>query len=82
VWCIGENQYGQLGDGTTTDRQKFIKVQELPNNITSIGAGYNSTCVLTEVGEVWCWGDNSVGQLGNGTNDNSTLPVKVIGINQ
>lgn len=82
VWCIGENQFGQLGDGTTIDRQNFIKVKNLPNNIISIEAGYQSTCVLTEVGEVWCWGDNTTGQLGNGTNENSTLPVMVVGINQ
>jgi len=82
VWCIGENPSGQLGDGTTTDSREFIKVSGLSNKITAIGASFGYTCVLSEIGEVWCWGDNAVGQLGNGANENSLLPVRVIGINQ
>lgn len=82
VSCLGENKNGQLGNGTTADSREFMEVIGLPNSITAIGAAYDYTCALTEIGEVWCWGINTVGQLGNGTTNNSPTPVKVIGINQ
>jgi len=44
-----------------------------------IGAGENHTCVLDSNGDAYCWGDNSVGQLGNGTTDSSMAPVAVSG---
>jgi alpha-tubulin suppressor-like RCC1 family protein len=39
-----------------------------------------SSCALKRDHTVWCWGDNTVGQLGNGTTTNSTTPVQVVGI--
>ncbi len=82
VRCLGENKKGQLGDGTTADSQRFAKVKGLPSAVTAIGAAYDDTCTLTTMGEVFCWGDNSSGQLGNGSTEDSLIPVKVVGINQ
>ena len=82
VNCIGENEKGQLGNGNTTDSQKFVEVKGLPAGVTVIGASFDYTCALTEKGEVWCWGHNASGQLGDGTKTDSSFPVKVIGISQ
>ena len=46
---------------------------------TSLAAGDSDVCGLTAAGTAWCWGVNQDGQLGNGTNDNSNVPVAVSG---
>jgi alpha-tubulin suppressor-like RCC1 family protein len=48
-------------------------------SIASINTGGNATCGVTTSGVAYCWGNNSLGQLGNGTTTNSTTPIKVAG---
>jgi len=66
VKCWGKNNFGQLGDGTTTHQINPVDVSELPKRIKSIAAGINHTCAVTSKGNVKCWGDNQAGALGNG----------------
>ena len=82
VKCMGENTKGQLGNGSISDFEAFVTVQDLPTDIIGIGASFDYTCVLANSGEIFCWGSNTSGQLGNGTAENSSTPVKVIGINR
>jgi alpha-tubulin suppressor-like RCC1 family protein len=74
----GSNQTGQLGDGTTNATAVPVKVQ-LPSGttVTQARGGCFHTVALTSKGHVLAWGDNSFGQLGNGTTISSDAPVRV-----
>jgi len=74
----GDNQFGQLGDGTTSSRDTPVKVQ-LPagTKVTSMRAGCGHTLALTVTGHVLAWGYNGDGELGDGTTTSSLTPVRV-----
>ena len=79
VYCWGENWDGQLGNGTNTNSITPTLVADgaIGNSgVTAIDAGAWHTCAL-KGGKVYCWGYNDYGQLGNGTNTNSTTPTLV-----
>lgn len=79
VRCWGQNDYGELGDGSTTDRTTPVQVASL-TNVVKISAGERHTCVLTSSGSVMCWGVNTYGQLGDGTQTFRTTPAAVTGL--
>src|SRR6185295_15965003 len=66
VRCWGNNDHGQLGDGTTTGWAAAPPTDVL-TGVRAIAAGIAHTCALTMTGGVRCWGGNDVGQLGDGT---------------
>jgi alpha-tubulin suppressor-like RCC1 family protein len=78
--CWGYNGYGQLGDNSTTSSSKPVGVYGLGSKVKAISPGYQHTCAVTTKGKVWCWGDNSYGQLGDNTTTNSSKPVAVAGL--
>ena len=79
VWAWGDNDYGQLGDGSTTDRLTPVPVSGL-TDVTAIAGGWYHTIALKSDGTVWAWGENYAGQLGDGTTTERTTPVQVIGL--
>jgi alpha-tubulin suppressor-like RCC1 family protein len=79
VWAWGSNSFGQLGDGTTTDRLMPIQVQGISSAI-DIATGRNHSVALLSDGTVWTWGNNTNGILGDGTTTNRLTPVQVQGL--
>jgi alpha-tubulin suppressor-like RCC1 family protein len=78
--CWGSNDIGQLGDGSFVSSQVPRDVVGLNSGIKFIDADVFHACALTAGGDVWCWGENLSGELGDGTNQSSPLPVKVAGL--
>jgi alpha-tubulin suppressor-like RCC1 family protein len=76
VQCWGYNASGQLGNGTTTNSPTPTPVLlSGANSALSLGGGPNYSCAVLASGGISCWGDNTYGQLGNGTKINSSIPV-------
>ncbi|HRO41448.1 MAG TPA: T9SS type A sorting domain-containing protein [Flavipsychrobacter sp.] len=83
VKAFGENATGQLGDGTTTDKNTPVSVSGL-TGIIAVSAGGDQleahSMALKNDGIVWTWGSNLYGALGNSSTTNTTAPVQAIGL--
>lgn len=78
LWCWGLNMSGEVGDGTTQQRQTPTLVANTAGaTITSADSSSHSCAIID--GIVKCWGQNTFGQLGNGTTVNTATPTAVQG---
>ena len=74
LWAWGYNLFGQLGDGTTSD--KITPVQIGTNNSwTEVTGGSSFSIALNSDGTLWSWGFNGQGQLGDGTTTDKHSPI-------
>jgi alpha-tubulin suppressor-like RCC1 family protein/acyl-[acyl carrier protein]--UDP-N-acetylglucosamine O-acyltransferase len=77
VRCWGNNSYGQLGTGNTTnigDDELPTATQLVLSDVKTLSAGYRHTCALLNTGAVKCWGANAEGELGIGNILSTTVP--------
>ncbi len=79
VWAWGGNNAGQLGDGTTSNRNAPVQVSGL-TSVVAVAAGALHSLALKSDGTVWAWGQNSSGELGDGSTANRLAPVQVLGL--
>jgi alpha-tubulin suppressor-like RCC1 family protein len=81
AYCWGWNAYGQLGDGNTTNSSVPAAVNTsgvlAGQPLSQITSGAYVTCALDAAGAAYCWGYNIYGELGDGTNTNTDVPVAV-----
>ncbi|MGN0667387.1 MAG: DUF4214 domain-containing protein [Huintestinicola sp.] len=78
LYLWGLNDKGQLGDGTTTTSSKPVKITVGNNEkVKAVALGSKHSAAITTNGEVYFWGNNSCGQLGDGTTTSSSTPKKL-----
>lgn len=76
LWAWGNNELGQLGDGTYTLRSSPVPIGN-DSNWLMIRPGYWHTLGLKSDGTLWAWGYNNAGVFGNGTYGNSLIPIQI-----
>jgi cysteine-rich repeat protein len=77
LWCWGDNTTGQLGDGTNANHIQPTKVASPAGPWAAIALGNGHTCATLGTGSLYCWGDNSKGQLGDGTTTSHNKPILI-----
>lgn len=78
AYCWGRNEWGTLGDGTTSDQSTPVPVLG-DLSFVAISAGSFHACGVTAEGSAYCWGDNRFSQLGDGTTSSRPSPAPVAG---
>jgi alpha-tubulin suppressor-like RCC1 family protein len=79
LWAWGNNDSGQLGDGTTASRALPAAVPGM-NGVVAVAAGWASVAAVKYDGSVWAWGDNWGGYLGDQTDISRYSPVAISGV--
>jgi hypothetical protein len=77
IYSWGNNNFGQLGLGHTTQQNTPQLVTAITDKIISISCGYAHVMALTDKGDVYIWGNNEYGQLGLGTYIQQNTPIKL-----
>ena len=83
ISCWGANWFGEFGDGTSGSNSNNYPTPRKTLNVSNavqIATGLEHTCALHRDSTISCWGLNTRGQLGNGTETDSPVPTKVLGI--
>jgi len=88
LYCWGANRSGQVGNGTTSEAQctpekvlsnvNFVSVASCGDGSVS-NRGFGNTVAITTNGDLYCWGVNGSGQIGNGTTNTQFTPEKILG---
>ena len=74
LWAMGNNNFGQLGDGTTTNSPTLIQIG---SGFASVIAGWGHSFAFKTDGTLWAWGNNAFGELGDGTTTNRLRPTLI-----
>lgn len=78
VYCWGQNLHGQVGDGTSNnDRTTPVEVRIL-TEVSTVSIGGSHSCALKTNGGLYCWGDNTNGQVGNNSTADQTEPLLIL----
>ena len=80
VFCWGDNSVGELGNGSTVNSNVPVAVMGLSSGVKAVSVGTQYACAILMDGTVDCWGDNTSGELGNGTQMISLVPGPVTGL--
>jgi len=79
VQCAGVNSQGQLGNGTTGGSSFQPQTVAGGHVFHGVSVGETHVCAIDDQNRAFCWGKNSMGELGDGTLNSSNIPVAVSG---
>jgi len=77
LWCRSYNYWGEVGDGTTVQRDDLVQVMD---DVSFVSGGESNTCAIRGDGSAWCWGRNEHGETGDGSTEPRTSPTLVQGL--
>ena len=79
LWMSGLNSFGQVGNGIIGGAVNDLEpvLEDLPR-VEDVSLGYGMSAAITENGDLYTWGKNNYGQVGNGTTENQASPVKIM----
>ena len=78
VYCWGDNSHGELGDGSRKLKLAPVLVNGIEESVQEVSVGVAHSCAIGASGAEYCWGDNLMGQLGDGSYSSRTTPAKVV----
>lgn len=78
LYTFGSNDFGQLGLGSAVTDNSASPVATLQQDVVKVACGFNTTYAITSDGTLYGWGANEYAQLGNGTTEHSSEPVKIL----
>ncbi len=78
LYTWGQNLYGQLGNGETSAYKANPNPEKIMSNVASVSLGDEYSAVITTNGDLYTWGWNNNGKLGDGTTDNRSVPKKIM----
>src|SRR5207244_13162926 len=79
IFCWGDNEWGQLGDGTTNSSPNPVQVAGF-SNLTKMFVGAGQNCGIRGDGLLFCWGAGTTGQIGDGGLSHRLAPTLVRGV--
>jgi alpha-tubulin suppressor-like RCC1 family protein len=79
AWAWGNNEHGQLGDNTTSSKRTPVSVIGATKTFCQISAGSFFSLAIDINGQVWTWGQNNYGQLGDNTFTSKITPISIVG---
>ena len=79
VNCWGSNADGQLGNGSTGGSSNVPVAVSSLTSVAKVASGFKHNCAIRTDNTVWCWGDNTKGQLGDNSTTDRNIPVQVVG---
>ena len=79
LWAMGDNEYGQLGDGTYSQTNRPEQI--VPTNVTAVASGLWHTLFLKNDGSLWAMGYNYFAELGDGTYNQTNRPEQIVASN-
>lgn len=86
VYCWGNNDDGELGDGTSTNTFVPVRMRNADGSVlsgvTEISVGEDHSCALLSSGQVRCWGYNNYGRLGDGSTTTTATGTTVVAVGQ
>ena len=78
VWSWGRGDLGQIGHGANVYNSTATPTRANIDNVQQIATGWSQTMALKHDGTVWSWGQGTNGQLGQGSNNSSSIPVQLV----